>query len=135
MITFLLALSFVPFQASTANQQFDCKWDDKALPCEMKTTTAHYTIAVYNKCKEGTEYTCRDYVYTSVDQKGRRFTLQHGRMAYRVCPYDNITPCEQQGWVFRNGNTEYLVRYPTGTLEVRQGDKLLLREEAISVEP
>ena len=105
------------------------------MPCEMKATTAHYIVAVYNKCKEGTEYTCNDYIYSSISRDGKRFTLPHGHMTYQVCATDNVTPCTQTGWSFRNGTTEYTVSYPEGTLEVWQNQKLLLREAATKTEP
>lgn len=122
----LAAFALLTAQAAAGTQ--DCR-------CEIRATTAHYTVTVYNHCKQGTEYTCRDYVYTSVDRAGRTFRLLHGRMAYRVCATDDVTPCEMTGWVFRNGTTEYFVTYPEGSLTVRQNSKLLLREIAVKTEP
>ena len=56
-------------------------------------------------------------------------------MVYTVCLSDDITPCNMEGWVFHNGNTEYFVGYPDGRLLVRQGRKTLLAENAISTDP
>ena len=131
-VSVILAL---PFSTVATAQEAIVEIAQPDCNCDMRMRTAHYTVTITDHCPPQSEYTCRRYVYTSTSSSGKTLVLTGGRQMYRVCPYDNLTPCAFTGYYFPYRGDRYYVNYPLGGLEVMRGRKTLLKEDAISIEP
>ena len=97
-------------------------------------TTPSYIITLTNLCEEGT-VGCDDIQYVAVNRKNNKAIFLKGRDLMHPCPDDQgdgrgKTPCHHTGYEFINGKTRYLVT-DDGMLEVRQGARLVVREQGI----
>lgn len=92
----------------------------------LELETEHYRVQITVHCAEG-EVSCDrvDYLGTH-KQKGDSLRLR-GKTHHTLCA-DGVTPCRFLGYVFRNGNTTYLVT-DDGVLRVTTGKRVLLEEQ------
>lgn len=97
------------------------------LPGAAQTLeTPSFIVTIDVRCAEG-NVTCDDVRYTGTSKKtGKSITLR-GRTMHSKCA-DGVTPCQFQGYVFRQGASSYTIT-PADELLVMQGEKTLLKEQ------
>lgn len=89
-------------------------------------TTPSFSINIQSNCPEGS-VTCNNVSYTGTNRRTGASIRLRGSTLNRLCA-DGVTPCQFLGYQFRNGQYRYLVT-DDGTLQVYQGEQLLLEEQ------
>ena len=88
-------------------------------------TTPSFIIQIEVNCAEG-NVTCDNVTYRGTSRKSGKSITIRGKTKHTMCA-DGITPCQFQGYEFKNGATYYLVLQDGGLL-VMQGKNVLLEE-------
>lgn len=97
-----------------------------AFASEERFETVSFVILIDQRCPEG-YVTCDDVKYVGTSKKtGKSITLS-GSTVHSIGA-DGVTPTHFQGYLFKNGATEYFVSVH-GYLEVIRRGKLLVYEE------
>lgn len=89
-------------------------------------TTPSFTIQIKVNCAEGNT-TCENVTYKGTSKKTGKNIILRGKTKHSMCP-DGVTPCQFQGYEFKNGSTYYEV-LENGNLLVIRGKKILLEEK------
>jgi len=96
-----------------------------ALGLARTLTTPSFIVRIKADCAEG-NVACDDVSYVGTSRKSGNSIALRGKTIYSTCA-DRASPCRFAGYEFWNGETYYRV-LDDGTLSVRQGDRLLLKE-------
>ena len=88
-------------------------------------TTASFEVTIETRCEEG-NVTCDDVSYTGVSRKTGKSISLKGSTHHSRCA-DGVTPCRFLGYVFRNGDINYVVT-EEGLLVVSRKSKVLMQE-------
>jgi hypothetical protein len=92
---------------------------------EDRFETASFVILIDQRCPEGC-VTCDNVKYVGTSKKtGKSITLV-GTTYHSKGP-DGVTPTQFQGYIFKNGPTEYFVSIH-GYLEIKRRGKVLVFE-------
>jgi hypothetical protein len=89
-------------------------------------TTKNYRVTIARNCEEGS-VTCNNVRYTGVNLRTGAAIRLRGATMHSLCA-DRKTPCQFQGYRFRNGAVEYQV-LAGGELLVYDNKKLVLNEK------
>ena len=89
-------------------------------------TTPSFVIQIEVRCAEG-NVTCDNVTYVGTNRKSGKSIMLRGKTKHAMCA-DGVTPCQFQGYEFKNGTTYYRV-LEDGNLLVMQGKKILVEEK------
>lgn len=96
-----------------------------AVAAERLLTDA-YDVTIVVRCEEGV-VACKNVQYTGVHRKSGKSIKLSGEAIHTRCA-DGVTPCRFLGYMFKNGDTVYMVT-ENGNLSVEQGGKVVLQEQ------
>ena len=94
--------------------------------CASTLTTPSFVIQIKVNCAEG-DVTCDNVIYVGTSKKTGKSIRLRGKTKHSMCA-DGVTPCQFQGYEFKNGTAYYRV-LEDGSLLVMQGKKVLLEEK------
>lgn len=89
-------------------------------------TTPSFIIQIRVNCAEG-NVTCDKVIYVGTSKKTGKSIRLRGKTKHSMCA-DGVTPCQLQGYEFKNGTAYYRV-LEDGSLLVMQGKKVLMEEK------
>ncbi|WP_180977447.1 hypothetical protein [Janthinobacterium sp. ROICE36] len=89
-------------------------------------TTPSFVVKIKVNCEEG-NVTCDNVTYFGTSRKSGKSITLRGKTKHSMCP-DGVSPCQFQGYEFKNGNSYYEV-LEQGNLIVKKGRKIIVNEK------
>jgi len=88
--------------------------------------TPGYVVTITNDCEEGV-VVCDRAIYRGVSKKSGKSITLRGSTMHTTCA-DGETPCRFLGWRFVSPQGVIYEVFEDGTLIVRRGERILLRQ-------